>query len=87
MPLSRLERETVINWNEAEPTASIYTSSPMVIRRLTRRFKRGPDRFGASWGEWIVPREWVTLPRAKTKRKATAGQLANLGRETDAASK
>ena len=27
--LSKYEKETIINWNEAEDTASIYTSTPI----------------------------------------------------------
>lgn len=84
MHLSRLERETIICWNEEEVTASVYTTSPTNRRRLTKRFQRGPDRFGPQWGEWIVPRKWITLPRRKdpTNRRPTAGRLFPGGKLT-----
>lgn len=36
MKRSRYEQETVINYNEAEATASIYTHDPKLIQKLTR---------------------------------------------------
>lgn len=80
MPLSRLERETVLNWNDAEEMASIYTSSPAVRRRLTKRLRREPDRSGTSWAEWFIPKAWAGLPRFKEKRAASPGQIENLQR-------
>lgn len=84
MVLSRLERETIICWNEEEITASVYTTSPTKRRQLTKRFRRGPDRFGALWAEWIVPKKWITLPRRKdpTNRHPTAGRLIPGGKLT-----
>ena len=36
MSRTRLERETVIIWNDAEGEATITTASPSVIRKLTK---------------------------------------------------
>ncbi|MBR2258934.1 MAG: hypothetical protein IJ899_16725 [Blautia sp.] len=34
LKLSRYERETIINFNAEEPTASLYTRDPTVMRKL-----------------------------------------------------
>ena len=34
MKLSRYERETIINFNAEEPTATLYTRDPAIIRKL-----------------------------------------------------
>ena len=40
--LSKYEKETIINWNEAENTASIYTFNADLKRRLTEFPKVSP---------------------------------------------
>ena len=71
-PLSRLERETIIVFNEAEKLATVTTNSPGIARKLGKRLGeplenlRGPD----TW-EWEVPKAWVTLPRAKKTVKTS----------------
>jgi len=34
MKLSRYERETIINFNAEEPTATLYTRDPAIMRKL-----------------------------------------------------
>lgn len=71
-PLSRLERETIIVFNEAEALATLTTNSPGVARRLTKRLGdplgnlRGPE----TW-EWEVPKAWVLLPRSRKSVKSS----------------
>ncbi len=36
MTLSSFERETIINWNSGEDTASLYTAEPKVWARIER---------------------------------------------------
>ena len=43
MKLSNLERETIILWNEAEKTASIYTHSPALQRQLSELCAAYPE--------------------------------------------
>ena len=81
-PLTRLERETIIVFNEAEKLATVTTNSPSVARKLGKRLgetkenTKGPD----TW-EWEVPKAWVTLPRARTKGKSltNSAQKGNPG--------
>ena len=42
MKLSKYEKETVINWNEAENTASIYTFNADLKRRLAEFSRKYP---------------------------------------------
>lgn len=41
--LSKYEKETIINWNEAENTASIYTFNADLKRRLTEFSRKYPQ--------------------------------------------
>lgn len=61
------ERETIITFNEKDPTASVYTMNRALIRKLdgltatraneARRVKTYPD--GAQ--EYEVPKKWVKV--------------------------
>lgn len=67
MYMSLEERETIITFNEKEPTASVYTMNGAFIRKLdsltqsrpddARRVKTYPD--GAQ--EYEVPKKWVKV--------------------------
>ena len=43
MKLSKYEKETIINWNEAENTASIYTFNADLKRRLAEFSRKYPQ--------------------------------------------
>ena len=43
MSISRLEQETVINFNEAEPTATIYTHNGALTRKLEALADQRPE--------------------------------------------
>ena len=43
MKLSKYEKETIINWNEAESTASIYTFNADLKRRLAEFRRKYPQ--------------------------------------------
>ena len=47
MSLSRMEQETIINFNEAEPTATIYTHNPALRRKLELLCEQRPGRYKA----------------------------------------
>lgn len=44
MKLSKLEQESIILYNEEEPTASIYTHDPKLKRKLKRLAEKYPDK-------------------------------------------
>lgn len=67
MYIPREEQETIITFNEKDPTASVYTMNGALIRKLdsltqsrpddARRVKTYPD--GAQ--EYEVPKKWVKV--------------------------
>lgn len=67
MYIPREEQETIITFNENDPTASVYTMNRALIRKLdgltvtraneARRVKTYPD--GAQ--EYEVPKKWVKV--------------------------
>lgn len=80
MYIPKEERETIITYNEAEPTASVYTMNGALIRKLdglaqtrpddARRVKNYPD--GAQ--EYEVPKKWVKIspPRVYSEEQKHA---------------
>lgn len=62
----RYERETVINWNEEDQAASIWTSSATIARRLAKRL--GPGYLVEDDERHVIyqfPKRWLILPRAR----------------------
>ena len=75
----RSERETIINFNEEEDKATIWTASDAVYRRLLRRLGTGYlTEDGERHAVFTFPAEWAVLPRARTKRVLTPQQKADL---------
>ena len=74
----RSERETVIRFNE-EDTASIWTASDAVYRRLMKRLGRQYlTEDGERHAVFTFPKELISLPRAKAKRVLTEAQRAQM---------
>ena len=71
------ERDTIINFNEDEANATIWTASDPVYRRLIEAARQSVlDR---GWGAPCrihFPRELIILPRIKAKRVLTPEQKA-----------
>lgn len=66
--LTSLEKETIINFNEEEKTASIYTYNKAYIRKLTAFCKQRPDLYklinhDKEWGSYTfeVPKKYVSV--------------------------
>ena len=75
----RSERETVINFNEEEETATIWTASDVVYRRLMKRLGRQYlTENGERHAVFTFPKELISLPRAKAKRVLTEAQRAQM---------
>lgn len=78
---SRLEQETIINFNEEEKTASVYTFNKRLQRKLARLAEEYPDecRKAKTWQpgesvEYIVPKKWIKVnaPRVLTEEQKQA---------------
>ena len=71
MKLSRIEQETIINFNEAEGTASIYTHNTALKERLLGLRRSYPEQVrqtadnGRGGLTFELPKKWlkVTPPR------------------------
>ncbi|MCC8065248.1 MAG: immunoglobulin [Clostridiales bacterium] len=86
MKLSKEEQETIICYNEAEQTASVYTHNRKLRNRLEQLAQERPDdcrleQTGHS-GEavdYIIPKSWVKInagPRLTAEQRAAKATLA-----------
>jgi hypothetical protein len=73
------ERETIINFNEEDGTASIWTASETVYRRLLKRL--GPQYLTEDEERhaiFVFPKNLLVLPRIKAKRTLDPDHRAKL---------
>lgn len=65
--MTNYEKETIILFNEAEPTAELETYNSRLLRKLDRLAKEHPDEVivkeggNSNWGRYVVPKKWVTI--------------------------
>lgn len=65
--MTRLEQETIINFNEAEATATIYTHNAALCRKLEALADQRPEEakrgrvFKDGGREYIIPKRWVKV--------------------------
>lgn len=93
--MTRLEQETIINFNEAEPTATIYTHNGALTRKLEALADQRPEEakrgriFPDGGREYIVPKRWVKVnagliltqeERERRSERAKATRKAQLAR-------
>lgn len=86
MNYSRLEQETVINFNEEEPSARIYTFNRALQTKLQRLASDHPEDCqldpdqrltGNGAAAFIVPKRWVKVAPPRT-RNLTDEQKAEI---------
>lgn len=96
--LTRYEQETIINFNETEAVAGVYTHNKALRRKLERWAQERPEecrlekvtRFGEAV-DYFVPKSWVHIhpPRqiSEEQRAAMAARMkaANLRQKTPTA--
>lgn len=77
MELSRYEQETIINYNEAEKTATVYTHNKSLRHKLERLQQDRPDECrlekesrGGAAVEYIIPRAWVRVNPSRVVSEA-----------------
>lgn len=93
--MTRQEQETVINFNEAESDAIVYTHNGALIRKLERLLAERPEqvRRGKSYTdggmEYIIPKRWVKVnagpilteeERSRRSERARATRNAQLAK-------
>ena len=65
--MTRLEQETIINYNEAEATATIYTHNAALCRKLEALADQRPEEakrgrvFKDGGQEYTIPKRWVKV--------------------------
>lgn len=92
MNLTRYERETIINFNEGEDTASVYTHNKALRRRLDQLVQEYPEECRlykvTHWGEaaeYYIPKGWLRFhpprkaaPLTEEQKQKRRNQLAKL---------
>lgn len=66
MSRSNYEKETIINYNEDEGNASVYTHHKSLQTRLGKLLDLFPEKVsliksGDGWVEYLVPKRWVKI--------------------------
>lgn len=65
MSVTRYEQETIINYNQEEKTANIYTHDPSLMRKLDAALENGETitvkREGDGWREYELPKKFIKV--------------------------
>jgi hypothetical protein len=72
------EQETIVNFNEAEDMAVIYTHSHKWMRHLEDELGMQPIRDYGEAREYEIPKKWLRLPQKP--RTASPAQKAHLAK-------
>lgn len=82
MNLTNFERETIIGFNEAEDTASVYTHSRALRRKLDKLSAERPEdcklfrtSHDGQAAEFYIPKKWIKI---SPPRKISAAQRETL---------
>jgi hypothetical protein len=84
MRLTAIERETIINFNQAEDVAYIYTCNPKwwrlfekmgVIPTVTHRDSKGEIYAN----EYQIPKDWIKAPKPPKRMRFTVAQKQACG--------
>ena len=80
MKISKIEAETIINYDESSSEASVYTHSGKLIRQLAELAAERPadvrlirECHDGQAVEYAIPKNWI---RIRPPRTATAAQRA-----------
>lgn len=73
----RIERETIINFNEAEETVSVWTASDMVYRKLLKLCWKIVES-GERHAIFEAPKQQVRLTKPRVPRALSPKQLQTL---------
>ena len=82
MKLSKYEQETIILYNQAEPTASVYTHDPKLLEKLARLSENYPQQIQPDGpNRYIVPKGCVLVrePYSEERRRAASERARQAG--------
>lgn len=84
MTLSAYEQETIINYNQADQTASVYTYDTKLIRQLDELALKHKEitlvRQGEKMREYNIPKRWVKVRAPKELSEETRAKMAERAR-------
>lgn len=79
---TRIEQETIINFNEGEDEASVYTFNHGLQRKLLALAEERPEEVKPAGThcpegavEYIIPKWWIRVYPPREKRELTEEQL------------
>lgn len=79
--LTRAEKETIINYNDAESVANIYSCNKNMIEKLLQLEKEYPDKVSITYRSDVslnveIPKEWIKIsaPRKLTDKQRQAAR-------------
>lgn len=79
--LTKYEQETIINYNNEEKTASIFTYDKSLIRKLDKRLSDNADiklvRRGDDWAEYSLPKKWLKVSFPRQLSDEQRAEMAN----------
>ena len=74
MRLTRQEQETIINFNQAEDIAYVYTCSKAWIRHMEKVLGLKPTKVYSYAREYELPKVWIRKPRKTRQLSETQKQ-------------
>lgn len=80
--LSRYEQETIIGYNQAEQTASVYTHDPKLLKKLARLKEKYPEQVRQEReNTYTVPKACVLIrePYSEQRRAAARERAKTAG--------
>lgn len=97
MNLSSIEQETIINYNQGEAEATVFTYDKALIRKLERLREKNPAvellreektgakeyRFPKRWLKVVPPRELSAEEKERLKRQGKAAYAAKLRKQAE----
>lgn len=87
MKLSNYEKETIINFNEAEKTASVYTHNAALQEQLAALFGSHPDKVrrtadnGHGGLTYEFPKKWLKIKPPRALSPAQRRVLEDMNRK------
>lgn len=87
MQLTNLERETIINFNEAERTASVYTHNEALKRQLLELCQSHPEQVRQTAANvdggltFELPKKWLKVSPPRTLSPAQRAVLERMNKQ------
>lgn len=85
MALTDFEKETIINFNESDTRAIVYTYNLDLRKKLKKLADKTTDceikQEGRGFAEFIVPKSWVTIEMPKRLSESEKKAVMERGRE------